>query len=51
MTVENFVRIVSTVFENIEKVHTWLFFGQFRVFFELQLYDINFIAHIGPHIM
>ena len=29
MTVENFVRIPSTVFEKIEKFHNWLFFGQF----------------------
>ena len=33
-TVENFVRIVLTVFEKTEKVHNWLFFGQFRLFLE-----------------
>ena len=48
MTVENFVRIVMTVFEKTEEVHNWLFFGQFRLFPESQLYDINVIAHIGP---
>ena len=48
MTVENFVRIVLTVFEKIEKVHNWLFFGQFRLFLQSHLYDINVIAHIGP---
>ena len=101
MTVENFVRIVSTVFDKIEKssqmavpcsisaslefqpydvdliahigppqgvkwlekvsfeslrqflkkiekVHNWLLFGQFRLFLESQLNDINVIAHIGP---
>ena len=51
MTVENFVRIVVTVFKDIEKVHNWLFFGQFRLFLESQFYDINVIAQIGPHIM
>ena len=48
MTVENFVRMVLTVFEKIEKVNNWLFFGQFRLFLEPQFYDINVIAHIGP---
>ena len=48
MTVENFVRMVLTVFEKIEKVNNWLFFGQFRLFLESQLYDTNVIAHIGP---
>ena len=48
MTVENFVRIVLTVFEKIKKVHNWLFFGQFRLFLDSQLYDNNVIAHIGP---
>ena len=48
MTVENFVQIVLTVFEKIEKVHNWLFFGQFRLFLQSHLYDINVIAHIGP---
>ena len=48
MTVENFVRIASTVFEKIDKIHNWLFFGQFRLFLESQPYDINVIAHIGP---
>ena len=47
MTVENFVRIVLTVFEKIEKLHNWLFFGQLWLFLESQLYDINVIAHIG----
>ena len=47
MTVENFVRIVLTVFEKIEKVHNWLFFGQFRLFLESQPYD-TVIAHTGP---
>ena len=41
MTVENFVRIVLTVFEKIEKVHNWLFL-------ESQPYDTDVIAHIGP---
>ena len=48
MTRENFVRIVLTVLEKIEKVHNWLSFGHFRLFFEFQLYDINVTAHIGP---
>ena len=48
MTGENFVQTVTTVFEKIEKVHKWLFFCQFRLFLESQLYDINVIAHIGP---
>ena len=52
MSVESFVRLVVTVFEilkkKIEKVNNWLFFGQFRLFLESQLYDINVIAHIGP---
>ena len=48
ITVENFVRIVLTVFEKIEKVHNWLFFGQFWLFLESQLYDINIIADTGP---
>ena len=48
MTVENFVRMVLTVFEKLEKVNNWLFFGQFRLFLESQFYDINVIAHIGP---
>ena len=34
MTVENSVRIASTVFEKIEKVHNWLIFGQFWLFLE-----------------
>ena len=33
MTVENFVRIVWTVFVKIEKVEKWLFFGHFWVNF------------------
>ena len=48
MTVENFVRIPSNVFEKIEIVHNWLIFGQFRLFLESQPYDIDVIAHIGP---
>ena len=48
MTVEIFVQIMSTVFDKIEKLHKWLFLGQFRLFLESQLYDINVIAHIGP---
>ena len=48
MTVESFVRIVFTVFEKIEKLHNWLFFGQFWLFLESQLYDIIVIAYIGP---
>ena len=48
MTVENSVRIASTVFEKNEKVHKWVFFGQFRLFLESQPYAINVIAHIGP---
>ena len=48
MTVESFVRMVLTVFEKSEKVNNWLFFGQFRLFLESQLYDTNVIAHIGP---
>ena len=48
MTVENFVRMVLNVFEKIEKVNNWLFFGHFRLFLESQLYDTNVIAHIGP---
>ena len=48
MAGENCVQVVTTVFEKIEKFHNWLFFGQFRLFLESQLYDINVIAHIGP---
>ena len=48
MTVENFVRIVSTVFDKTGKVHKWLFLGQFRLFLESQPYDVDLIAHIGP---
>ena len=48
MTAENFVRMVLTVFEKFEKSNNWLFFGQFRLFLESQLYDTNVIAHIGP---
>ena len=48
MTVKNSVRIASTVFEKNEKVHKWLFFGQFRLFLESQPCDINVIAQIGP---
>ena len=48
MAGEKFVQVVTTVFEKIEKFHNWLFFGQFRLFLESQLYDINVIAHIGP---
>ena len=48
MTVENSVRIATTVFEKKEKVHKWLFFGQFRQFLESQPYDINVIAHTSP---
>ena len=48
MAVENFVQVVTTVFEKIEKVQKWLFFGQFRRFLESQPYDNNVIAHIGP---
>ena len=48
MTVENSVRIASTVFEKNEKIHKLLFFGQFRLLLESQLYDIKIIAHIGP---
>ena len=48
MTVENFFRIVSTVFDKIEKLHKWLFLRQFRLFIESQPYDVDLIAHIGP---
>ena len=48
MTVENFVRIVWTVVEKIEK---WLFFGHFglilAMFLTSQPYDFDAIAHIG----
>ena len=39
ITVENFVRIVWTVFEKIEKVEKWLFFGQFCASF-------GYVSHI-----
>ena len=48
MAGESFIRVVTTVFEKIEKNHNWLLFGQFRLFLESQLNDINVIAHIGP---
>ena len=48
MAGENCVQVVTTVFLKIEKVHKWLFFGQFRRFLESQPYHINVIAHIGP---
>ena len=39
MTVENFVRIVWTVFEKIEKVEKWLFFGHFWA-------NFGYVSHI-----
>ena len=45
---EKFVQVVTTVFEKNEKVHNWLFFGQFRLFLESQPYNISVITHIGP---
>ena len=53
MTVENFVRMVWTVFAKIKKVKNWLFFGHFRVnfgyvFLTSQPYEFNKIAHKGP---
>ena len=48
MAVELFVRIVSTVFDKIEKLDKWLFLGQFRLSLESQPYDVDLIAHIGP---
>ena len=51
ITVENFVRIVWTVFEKSEKVEKWLFFGLFglilAMFLTSQPYDFDAIAHIG----
>ena len=45
---EKFVQVVTTVFEKNEKVHNWLFFGQFRLFLESQPYNISVITHISP---
>ena len=51
MTVENFVRIVWTVFEKIKKIQKmtvfWPFLGVFWLFLTSQLYDFDAIAHIG----
>ena len=52
MTVENFVRIVWTVFEKIEKkIEKWLFLAIFglilAMFLISQPYDFDAIAHIG----
>ena len=49
MTVENFVRIVWTVFEKIKKVEKWLFLAIFglilAMFLTSQSYDFDVIAH------
>ena len=34
--------------KKLKKKHNWPLFGQFRLFLESQLNDINVIAHIGP---
>ena len=51
MTVENFVRIVWTVFEKIEKNRKMTSFGHFglilAMFLTSQPYDLDAIAHIG----
>ena len=39
ITVENFVRIVWTVFEKIEKIEKWLFFGHFWA-------NFGYVSHI-----
>ena len=51
MTVENFVRIVWTVFEKIEKKSNYCFLAIFglilAMFLTSQPYDFDAIAHIG----
>ena len=51
MTVENFVRIVSTVFEKIEKSKNGCFSAIFglilAIFLTTQSYDFDAIAHTG----
>ena len=51
MTVENFVRIVWTVFEKIEKNRKMSFLAIFglilAMFLTSQPYDFNATAHIG----
>ena len=55
MTEENFVRIVWTVFEKIEKVEKWRFSGFFFAIFGLilamfltfQSYDFDAFEHAG----
>ena len=54
MTVENFVRIVWTVFEKIEKkskkgCFSAIFGLILAMFLTTQLYEFNEIAHKGPY--
>ena len=52
MTVQNFVRIVWTVFEKIEKSRKtavfWPFLGSFWLFLTSQPYEFFGTAHKGP---
>ena len=47
MTVENFVRIVWTVFEKIEKSRKMAVFGHFWLFLTFQSYDFDAFEHAG----
>ena len=51
MTVENFVRILWTVFEKIEKSRKmavfWTFLANFGIFLTSQPCNFDAIAHIG----
>ena len=59
MTVQNFVRIVWTVFAKIEKVQEWSFFGHFRANFGTKCFsiaqtlmpDFDAITHIGLYLV
>ena len=47
MTVENFVRIVWTVFEKIEKSRKWLFGIILAMFLKFQSYDFDAFEYTG----
>ena len=51
MNVKKFVRIVSTVFEKIEKVEKRLFFGLIlTMFLTFKSYDFDANEHAGDHL-
>ena len=51
MTVEIFVRIVSTVFDKIKKSSQMAVPWSILASLESQPYDVDLIAHIGPHMV